>query len=78
MKILNEIVEGVSVILILLAYGLISFNYISSSDSQYHLLNLLGAIGIIFTSFKKKVYQPAILNIIWALIALIGLMIIIK
>lgn len=62
---------GVSAILI--AYSLISLNLIDSSNIIYILLNLTGAIGILYHSYKKKDYQPVILNIIWALIALITL-----
>jgi hypothetical protein len=33
-------------------------------------MNAMGALGIVYISFKKKAYQPGVLNILWAIIAL--------
>ena len=62
---------GVSAILI--AYSLISLSIINSSNIVYILLNFTGAIGLFYSSYKKKDYQPMILNIIWIIIAIISL-----
>lgn len=62
---------GVSAILI--AYSLISLNIISPSNIIYIILNLTGAIGLFYSSYKKKDYQPMALNIIWVIIAIISL-----
>jgi len=70
-KILEEIIGWYGTCAIVLAYALISFNLISASSLTYQLLNGTGALGIISISFKKKAYPPAVLNIIWALIAVI-------
>ncbi|MEK7066336.1 MAG: hypothetical protein AAB965_02055 [Patescibacteria group bacterium] len=58
---------------IILAYASISFNYISPTDPTYQLLNLTGALGIVMETLYKKDYQPAVLNIIWAVVGLIAL-----
>lgn len=58
---------------ILLAYALISFKLLSSSTFLYQILNGAGALCIAYISFKKKAYQPGILNVIWAIIALIAI-----
>ncbi|QQG49628.1 MAG: hypothetical protein HZB70_02395 [Candidatus Berkelbacteria bacterium] len=68
-----EIIGWLSVALIILAYAMVSFDVFASQTSTYQILNFIGAIGIIFHSVAKKDYQPAALNIIWALIALIAL-----
>jgi len=68
-----EIIGWYGVIAILLAYLLNSLNIINSSNIFYSLLNLTGALGIIFDAWKQKNYQPAVLNIIWAFIAVITL-----
>ncbi len=59
---------------ILIAYALINFNIISLEGYLYQLLNTTGALGIAYISFKKRAYQPGVLNVIWAAIALIAIM----
>ena len=58
---------------ILLAYILVSFGLISSKSYMFQLLNFTGAIGIVTISFAKKAYQPAMLNLVWMIIALIAI-----
>jgi hypothetical protein len=72
-KLTNEILGWYGTVAIVLAYVLISFNIVTSNSTAYQLLNFTGALGIIAISFSKKAYQPAALNVIWAIIALIAL-----
>ena len=58
---------------ILSAYALLSFKVIESDSLTYQLLNLTSALGIVAISFMKKVRQPGVLNLVWALIALIAI-----
>jgi hypothetical protein len=62
---------------IILAYALSSFNILSPSSITYQILNATGAIGIIYISSKKEVYQSVVLNIIWLTIALIAVALIV-
>ncbi len=73
MKIFIEIFGWYGAIAILTAYFLISFAVINPESIWYQLLNLTGAIGLLGISFYKRAYQPAALNIIWIIIALIAL-----
>lgn len=68
-----EFVGWYGVIAILLAYLLNSLDIIDTSNILYSILNLTGALGIIIDAYKQKNYQPVVLNIIWALIAVISL-----
>jgi len=61
------------VLFILVAYGLLSAGIIASTSAWYHGLNLIGGIGIIVDALSDKNYQPAVLNVIWIMIALYGL-----
>jgi hypothetical protein len=61
------------VLAILLAYLLVSFNALTTKSVAYQLLNLTGALGIIGEALSKKDVQPAVLNSVWAIIALIAL-----
>ncbi|MEK7477742.1 MAG: hypothetical protein AAB645_00025 [Patescibacteria group bacterium] len=72
----EKISEGLGwygMIAIVLAYCLNSFGLILSSSFTYQILNLTGAIGIVVVSLLKKAYQPAVLNIIWSVIAFIAI-----
>jgi len=74
----NEIIDWSGVILILVAYGLMSFGVMSSHSLVYQGINLIGALAIAFTSINKKDYEPGVLNITWAVIALIAIINILK
>lgn len=69
MKKYTELLGWYGVVVILLAYGLVSFSVIQPTSLVYQILNGTGALGIVIVSLHKKAYQPAILNIIWAVIA---------
>ncbi len=69
----GKVVESfgwIGVLLILLAYGLLSFEVIEAQSLWYHGLNLLGGLGIIIDALAVKNYQPAVLNIVWGMIAI--------
>lgn len=59
---------------ILLAYALVSLGGMRADSAIYQLLNVTGAIGVAIVSVMKKAYQPAALNIVWALIGLVVLL----
>lgn len=69
----NEIIDWTGVILILLAYALMSFGFVSSHSLLYQGINVIGALAIAIPSIIKKDYEPGALNIIWAIIALISI-----
>ena len=60
------------VLAILTAYALLSFNIISAKSYSYQLLNLTGAIGLVIEAASKKDVQPAALNVVWAVVAMIA------
>ena len=72
-KLLIEIIGWYGVFAVLLAYALTSFSVIVASDLLYSVLNLTGALGIGISTFHKRDYQPLVLNIVWATIAVITL-----
>ncbi len=69
----NEyLIEGVGwygVFAILTAYLLISMDVVIADSWVYQVLNLTGAVGILIDSWHAKNYQPAVLNLIWFVIA---------
>jgi hypothetical protein len=72
-KYLTEIVGWYGMTAILLAYTLANFRFIAIGSFEYQILNLTGALGIVVISVAKKAKQPAVLNIIWAVVALIAI-----
>lgn len=62
------------VLTILAAYSLNSFQLVKADSAIYQLLNLTGSAGIVASALTKKDYQPAVLNIVWACIAIIALL----
>jgi len=68
-----EIVGWYGTVAIVGAYALLSFDVIDSDSAIYQLLNLTGSLGIVAISWAKRATQPAVLNIIWAAIALVAL-----
>lgn len=72
-NILIEVIGWYGAAAILLGYGLLSFDKISADSLAYQLLNLTGAAGIVIVSLAKGAQQPAILNIVWAIIALVAI-----
>ncbi len=77
-KTLIEIFGWYGAIAIILAYGLVSFSVLPSNSIWYQILNGTGAIGILVDAFYKRDLQPAILNTIWAIVAIIAIVNIIK
>ena len=73
-KLIIEIIGWYGAAAIVAAYFLVSFNLIGAGDIIYQILNFTGAIGIVLISLHKKAYQPAALNLIWTIIAVIALL----
>lgn len=71
--ILFEVLGWYGVVAIVSAYALMSLGIFSPHNIYYQLLNLSGALGIVFDSFRDKDYQPVVLNIIWSAIALVAI-----
>ncbi len=73
MAIFIELFGWFGAIVILGTYALVSFSFLEPTGVWYQVLNVVGALGIVAVSFHKKAYQPAVLNVIWAVIALLAI-----
>lgn len=72
-KLFNEIIGWYGALAILAAYALVSFDIVDAHNLLYQILNATGASGIAYLSFIKRAYQPAALNVVWAIIALVAI-----
>lgn len=70
---ITEIIGWYGVIAVVSAYALLSLNILNNNSLLFQGLNLTGAIGIIIDAIQDKNTQPAVLNVIWAVIALIAI-----
>jgi len=68
-----EAFAWVAVVVILVAYALVSFDQLESDGIPFQLMNLIGAAGIATISFVRRVFQPTVLNATWAVIALVAI-----
>lgn len=68
-----QIIGWVGIFLVLLAYFLVTFGFITVNMIIYPTLNIIGSLGIVIETFSKKDYQPTVLNIIWILIAFVAI-----
>ena len=73
-NILIDLIGWLGASLILVAYYLISSKKTSSDSKAYQMLNLIGAIALIINTYAKGAIPPAVLNLIWAIIALKSLL----
>jgi len=60
-----SILGWIGMILLILAYFLLSTKKIKSNSLFYHTLNLFGAVGITISTFITKSWPSVVLNIIW-------------
>jgi cephalosporin-C deacetylase-like acetyl esterase len=70
---ITEVLGWYGVAAIVGAYALLSLNFLNSDSLVFQGLNLTGAIGIVIDALDDKNTQPAVLNIIWAIIAFVAI-----
>jgi hypothetical protein len=59
--------------LIISSYSLLSTGVISGSDYTYHIMVLIGSLGVAIISYLRKIYQPLVINAFFVAIAIIAL-----
>ena len=70
----NDLIGTIGVGLILLAYFLSTFKILSSTSTLFFLLNIVGAGLACYASWLIKYWPFVILEGVWCLVSLIGLM----
>ena len=67
---MKNIIGWTSAFLVVLAYGLLSFEAVTSQSITYNLINLFGGIGLAWRVYIDKNYSNFALEIIFIFIAL--------
>ena len=65
MATLIELVGWAGAFAVLLAYGLVSAERVSSRSWSYQLLNIGGAVGLVINSGWNGAIPSAVVNLIW-------------
>jgi hypothetical protein len=71
----KNIIGWTSVVLIILAYGLITAEVITVQQNSYHILNFIGGSGLAWRVWQDRNYSNFVLELIFISIALYGLII---
>lgn len=71
---LYEIIGWFGVLCVLASYGLLSAGFVAGNSVIYHGMVLAGSIGVAGVSLRKRSFQPAVLNIAFALLACFALL----
>lgn len=72
-KVIIESVGWGGVILILGAFMLNAFGLMDVKNIWYSIMNVFGAIGVVVSSIPKRNWQPVVINGVWFLVAVIGI-----
>lgn len=70
---LLELIGWLGVGFVICAYLLNTLGILSSQTMLYLTMNGAGAVGIMVHSYHRRDYQPLVLNMIWLLIAIFGM-----
>lgn len=62
---LIELVGWAGALAVLIAYGLVSTERVSSRSWSYQLLNIGGAVGLVINSGWNGAIPSAVVNLIW-------------
>ena len=78
MELLIDILGWVGSVEVVAAYGLNSYQKIKSDSLTFQLLNLTGSAFLIVNSLYKEAYPFTFINSVWAVIALVAIIGIVK
>jgi hypothetical protein len=73
-----EIGGWIGSILYVIAYLLLALKKLDANNPLYHLLNILGAVGLIINAFHWGDLPSVAVNIVWMIIGSFALLMIIR
>ena len=59
---------------IVAAYLLVSIRVLDGHSIVYQLMNLIGALALIWVYWTRSVFQGLVINVFWVAIAIVGLL----
>lgn len=70
---MKNLIGWISVSLILLAYALLTFGVVKSTDALYNGINLVGAVGLAWRVYQDRNWSNFALEVVFITIAIIAL-----
>lgn len=68
-----DIIGWAGSICVITAYGLLTAHKLTSKSALYQFLNIIGSIFLIINTFFYSAYPSTFVNIVWLIIAFIGI-----
>jgi hypothetical protein len=68
-----EAVGVYGIVMVLGAYALNTFGYLTAKDTKYQLMNLTGGGAFVYYTLVKTAWASLFVNVVWVVIAVIGL-----
>jgi hypothetical protein len=70
---LSDVLGWLGTLSYIVAYLLLSLGKLKAEQKTYHLLNILGALGLIVNAIHLDDYPNIIVNMVWFAIGFMGL-----
>lgn len=74
MENLFTVIGFLGVLLVLVAYGLLTLGKLSGDDWRYPVLNIIGTLGIVVSLFVQWNLPSMVTQLMWIAVSIIGLM----
>ena len=72
-EVILEVVGIYGIVMVLGAYALNTFGYLTAKDVKYQLMNLTGGAAFVYYTLVKTAWASLFVNIVWVVIAVIGI-----
>lgn len=73
MSTLWEVIGWAATVLLVGAYALVATHRLDARSALYHVLNVVGAIGLVSYSIYKMAWPQVALNAFWGAVGVIGI-----
>lgn len=70
MKLAADAIGWLGAVLLLTAYGMVSFHRLRADSLRYQLANAFGSCCLIINTMYYRAYPSAFVNVIWIVIAI--------
>ena len=69
-NLLIQALGWIGVVSLLCGYALVSFGYLQTQSAWFHVLNLVGAVGLLIETSYVRNWQPVVVNSIYGALAI--------
>ena len=73
MQLLVDILGYIGMVMLLIAFGLISMDKVTSKNVSYQWMNLIGGVFLMINTYYYGAFPSAVLNLVWLIIAFVYL-----